>query len=102
TRVRSTEEIGERLHLPLLARLPEPPKSVRAENRLVMLNDPSSVQAEAFRMLRTNLEFVNLERGAQTVMVTSAVAGEGKSTTVANLGVALARAGRRVVLVDLD
>jgi len=102
TRVRSTEEISERLHLPLLARLPEPPKNVRAENRLVMLNDPGSVQAEAFRMLRTNLEFVNLERGAQTVMVTSAVAGEGKSTTVANLGVALARAGRRVVLVDLD
>jgi capsular exopolysaccharide synthesis family protein len=53
-------------------------------------------------MLRTNLEFVNLERDARSIMVTSAVQAEGKSTTVANLAVAYARAGRRVVLVDLD
>jgi capsular exopolysaccharide synthesis family protein len=53
-------------------------------------------------MLRTNLEFANLDLGARTIMVTSAVQGEGKSTTVANLAVALARGGRHVVLVDLD
>ena len=53
-------------------------------------------------MLKTNLEFVNVERGCRTIMITSAVKGEGKSTTVANLAVAMARAGRRVALVDLD
>jgi non-specific protein-tyrosine kinase len=53
-------------------------------------------------MLRTNLDFVNVERGARTVMVTSASQRDGKSTTVANLAVALARAGKNVVLVDLD
>jgi non-specific protein-tyrosine kinase len=67
-----------------------------------MLDEPRGVQAEAFRMLRTNLEFVRLGRGVQTVMFTSAVEQEGKSTTIANLAVALARAGQRVVLVDLD
>src|SRR5207245_1451069 len=56
----------------------------------------------AFRVLATNVDFVNLDRGARTIMVTSALRGEGKSTTVANLAVAFARSGRRVALVDLD
>jgi succinoglycan biosynthesis transport protein ExoP len=102
TRLRSASEVGERLGLPLLARLPEPPRPLRTRQRLVMRDKPQSGQAEAFRMLRTNLEFVNLERGARTIMVVSALQGEGKTTTAANLAVALARAGRRVALVDLD
>ena len=53
-------------------------------------------------MLRSNLEFVNLDRGARSILVTSALEQEGKSTTVSNLAVALARAGKRVALVDLD
>jgi Mrp family chromosome partitioning ATPase/capsular polysaccharide biosynthesis protein len=101
TRVRSTNEI-ERLGLPLLARLPEPPRRLRSRNKLVMLAEPDSVQAEAFRMLRTNLEFADVDRHARVIMVTSAVEGEGKSTTAANLAIGFARAGRRVVLVDLD
>lgn len=53
-------------------------------------------------MLRTNLEFVTFEQHAQVVMVISAAEEEGKTTTISNLAVALARAGRRVILVDLD
>jgi polysaccharide biosynthesis transport protein len=102
TRVRTAEEVGERLGLPLLARLPKPPRRLRGDSGLVMVSEPSSVHAESFRMLRTNLEFANLERGARTIMVTSAVEEEGKSTTVANLALSFALAGRRVVLVDLD
>jgi Mrp family chromosome partitioning ATPase len=67
-----------------------------------MIASPQSAEAEAFRMLRANLEFVNLDRGARSIMVTSALEKEGKSTTVANLAVALARAGQKVALVDLD
>ena len=107
TRVRNVHEIGELLGgMPLLARLPTPSKKGRPETevdtRLVMREDPTSVPAEAFRMLRTNLDFVTLDLEARSLMVTSAVEQEGKSTTVANLGIALARAGQRVVLVDLD
>jgi len=102
TRVRSAEEVAERLDLPLLARLPEPPRKLRADHRLAMLAEPTGIQAEAFRMLRTNLEFSALGKDVKTVMVTSSVEQEGKSTTIANLGVALARAGQHVVLVDLD
>jgi Mrp family chromosome partitioning ATPase/capsular polysaccharide biosynthesis protein len=102
TRVRSADEIADRIGLPLLARLPEPPARMRNESKLSMMEEPDGIHAEAFRVLRTNLEFVNLERRAQIIMVTSALEGEGKSTTVANLAVAFARAGRRVVAVDLD
>jgi Mrp family chromosome partitioning ATPase/capsular polysaccharide biosynthesis protein len=102
TRVRSAEAIGEQLQLPLLARLPQPSKKLRAENRLVMLADPSSVHAESVRMLRTNVEFASLGKKAKVIMVTSATEQEGKSTTISNLGIALARSGKHVVLVDLD
>lgn len=103
TRVRSAEEIGEKLGgLALLARVPSPSKQARAERRLVMLDDPTGTQAETFRILRTNLDFVSLDRDARTIMVTSAVEEEGKSTTIANLAIAMARAGQRVALVDLD
>lgn len=102
TRVRSAPDVSRRLGLPLLARVPEPPRRKRGKSRLIMLDDPSGSRAEVFRMLRTNLEFANLERDAGTIMITSSVGEEGKSTTIANLAVALARAGRRVVLVDLD
>lgn len=102
TRVRSADDIADRLGLPFLARLPEPPKKLQKEDRLVMLAQPSGNHAEAFRMLRTNLDFVRMDREAKTIMITSSVEQEGKSTTVANLAVALARAGQRVILVDLD
>jgi Mrp family chromosome partitioning ATPase/capsular polysaccharide biosynthesis protein len=103
TRVRTTAEVSARLGgLPLLGRLPRPPKRLQRSEKLVMLEDAASSQAEAFRMLRANLDFMTLDRDARTIMITSALEQEGKSTTVANLAVAFARAGKRVVLVDLD
>jgi capsular exopolysaccharide synthesis family protein len=67
-----------------------------------VLNDPNSAEAEPFRVLRTSIDFANLDRAAQTIMVTSALEKEGKSTVVANLAVAYARAGKTISLVDLD
>jgi Mrp family chromosome partitioning ATPase/capsular polysaccharide biosynthesis protein len=102
SRVRSAEGVGKHIRLPLLGRIPQPPRALRKEQRLVMLDDPNGPQAEAFRILRARFELANIDIGARSVMVTSGVEKEGKSTTVANLAVALARAGRRVTLVDLD
>ena len=101
-RVRSEREVEDALGLPLLGRIPKPDRKLEKAGSIVMLAEPRSIAAEPIRKLRTNIEFMNLERNARTIMVTSSVQREGKSTTIANLGVALARAGRRVVLVDLD
>jgi capsular polysaccharide biosynthesis protein len=102
TRLRSAEEVGDRLGLPLLGRLPEPPRALRSNFGLVMLQDPYTPQGETFRMLRTNIDLTNLDRRARTIMITSALEQEGKTTTAANLAVALARAGRHAILVDFD
>jgi protein-tyrosine kinase len=69
---------------------------------LLMLTEPHSPAAEAYRSLAANLQFAYADRQLQTIGVTSAAEGEGKSTTVANLAVALTQAGRRVVVVDAD
>lgn len=61
-----------------------------------------SPRAESFRQLRTNLQFANVSDKAKTVLITSSVPGEGKSTTATNLAIALAQAGQSVCLVDAD
>jgi capsular exopolysaccharide synthesis family protein len=101
TRVRSAETVAKQLDLPLLARIPHPSRSLHRQTRFLM-GDANRRHAEAFRILRTNFDLANETHCARRVMVTSAVENEGKSTTVANLGLALARAGRRVIIVDLD
>jgi succinoglycan biosynthesis transport protein ExoP len=101
-RVRSEQEIEGILGIPLLGRVPRPTRRLRTANHLVMLEEPTNVHAQTFRRLRTSLEFVNFEQRAKMIMVTSALPREGKSTTVSNLAVALARAGRDVAIADHD
>ena len=102
TRIRSVEELGERVPVPLLGTVPPLERRARRAAGLAMLEEPDSAFAEAFRMLRTNVDFANLDRDAQVIMLTSSVEGEGKSTTASNLAVAYARTGRNVILVDFD
>lgn len=66
------------------------------------LEEPTSGAAEAYRALRTSIQFLGLDRSLRTLQITSALSGEGKTTTLVNLAVALARAGQRVVVVDCD
>jgi capsular exopolysaccharide synthesis family protein len=104
-RAHSTSEIGDQLALNPLARIPAPTRRRgRSPATVAMLTDPGSPQAEAIKMLQANLELACLdrERPLTRVMFTSAVRQEGKSTTVANVAVSLAQAGRNVVVVDGD
>jgi len=71
-------------------------------NTLITVSNPRSPASEAYRALRTNLEFSNLDKALRTILVTSASAEEGKSTTLANLAVTIAQGGKKVILVDAD
>lgn len=102
TRVRSADEVAATLGLGLIGRIPTPPRSLRKRYRLAMLERTKHSHREAYSNLRTGFDLANLKLKARTIVVTSAVEREGKSTTVANLAVALARAGHHVALIDLD
>lgn len=69
---------------------------------LLTQSAPQSPRAESYRQLRTNLQFANVSGRARSVLVTSSVPGEGKSTTATNLALALAQAGQSVCLIDAD
>jgi protein-tyrosine kinase len=64
--------------------------------------EPKSPAAEAYRTLRTSIQFAGLDHKCRSIVVTSSSPGEGKSTTVANFGVVLAQTGSRVCLIDSD
>jgi non-specific protein-tyrosine kinase len=74
----------------------------QVEQDVVLLREPRSPAAEAYRSIRTNLRFSGVGGKLRSLVVTSAVPGEGKSQTSSNLAVAFAQSGRRVILVDAD
>jgi capsular exopolysaccharide synthesis family protein len=69
---------------------------------IVTLTDPTSPAAEAYRTLRINLEFAGVDEPLHTLLVTSSGPGEGKSTALANLAVAMSDGERSIILVDAD
>ncbi|MEJ5255108.1 MAG: polysaccharide biosynthesis tyrosine autokinase [Acidimicrobiales bacterium] len=88
---------------PVLAVIPRVPDwRNRSDAVLVSLEHPASPSAEAYRTLRTSVQFAGLDRPLRTLQVTSPRSQDGKSTTATNLAVALARAGQRVILIDCD
>jgi non-specific protein-tyrosine kinase len=77
-------------------------KDMANQPDLITLTNPRSPAAEAYRTLRTNLYFFSLDEALETLVVTSAAPGEGKSTTLSNLAVAMAQGEKRTLLVDAD
>jgi len=75
---------------------------VLLEDRLVTWRDPLNPVSEAYRALRTNLTFASMESPPQVIVVTSAMPGDGKTTSASNLAITLAQQGNRVLLVDAD
>jgi capsular exopolysaccharide synthesis family protein len=69
---------------------------------LIVTSDPRSAAAEAFRTLRTNIQFKSLDSPVRTLLVTSSAPEEGKSTVAANLAASLAQTGAAVIAVDCD
>ena len=88
---------------PVLATVTVVPSWRKKANRTVIaVSDPTSQPAEAYRSLRTSLQFARQDRPLRTLLVTSPSAGDGKTATVVNLGAVFAQAGARTVLVSCD
>lgn len=71
-------------------------------HRLIIDASPKSAISESYRMLRTNIQFAQIDKSIKKILITSTCPGEGKSTTISNLGIAFAQEGKKVVLVDAD
>ena len=72
-------------------------ESHNGHSSLIALRDPRSLAAEAYRTLRTNIQFSSLDKPLHTLLATSTAPDEGKSTTLANLAVTMAQAEQRVI-----
>lgn len=95
--ISSSEELEELYRVPVLMRLP---RTRRLGSHGAGL--PNSPEAEAFRILRSNLRFINVESGLQSILVSSPTAGDGKSTVAYGLASTMAELGDSVVLVEAD
>jgi capsular exopolysaccharide synthesis family protein len=71
-------------------------------NPLIVHTSPKSTRAEAFRQLRTNIQFIEAAEVRKSLVVTSSIPSEGKSSTIANLAIAMADTGAKVLLIDCD
>jgi len=98
--IRTFEDVGRVIGAPALGTI-EYDKAIPSQPLLTSLPDHHP-RLEAIRILRTNLQFVDVDRSVKVIVVTSSVPGEGKSTTAANLALALAQSGNRVALVEGD
>ena len=95
--IKDPQEVQKRFDLPVIGVVP-----VVEGNKLFSLSDPRSPPAEAFRTLRTNIQYSSIDKPVKSILVTGANPYCGKTTISSNLGVTLARSGAKVLLVDAD
>jgi non-specific protein-tyrosine kinase len=100
--IKTQEEVSGVLDLATLGNVTRIPGIKGLRDGLISLSKPRSPLVEAYRALRTNVQFSLVANPAATMLVTSANPKEGKTTTLANLGVVMAQAGKRVILADTD
>lgn len=99
--IKTPDDVDRVIDLPILGGISRIQGEEYAE-KLVTAREPRSPIAEAYRVLRTNIQFSSVDDPTRTLMVTSPGPTEGKSITLANLAVVLAQSGRKVVVVDTD
>ncbi|MEM8926085.1 MAG: polysaccharide biosynthesis tyrosine autokinase [Actinomycetota bacterium] len=100
--IKSPADIAAMTDLPLLATIPKAKRVRKQPVELASLQDPEGIVADGYHKLRSALEFLSFDKNIASIMVTSANASEGKSTTAANLSSTLASVGKRTLLVDVD
>ena len=98
-KVMQAEEIHQSVSIPVVSQL----SYIDTESSIVVVDKAKTAIAEQFRRLRTNLHFLHgSKKTGRVTLITSSISGEGKSFVTANLGILLAGAGRRTIILDLD
>lgn len=101
--IKNEEDIEREIKVPVLGCVPKySNKNGERTSDLIITQDSKSGISEAVRTLRTNLQFTSIDKKMKTILVTSSVPSEGKSFVAANLAVALAQSGHKVLLIDSD
>ncbi len=101
TTVKTPAEAKELSGAPVLGIVPEDPHA--KENPLLLsTSEDKSGRAESYRQVRTNLQFLGVDKATRTLVITSAIPEEGKTTTACNIAIAVAESGLRVILVEAD
>ncbi len=100
TRVRSAEVVAAVTTAPLLGQIGRFPRT--RDTRPVMIRNPNGEEAEAFRRVRAGLRFASVDRDVRSILITSSVPAEGKTTLAINIALAVAETGARVLLIDAD
>lgn len=113
--IKSVEEVEKKLKLTIYGSIPHFPEQISNTNldstqegrkhrqtKLFTQLDPRSSIAEAYRSLRTNIQFAELEKPLKTILITSTGPAEGKSTTAANIAISIAQTGLKTLLLDCD
>jgi len=98
--IKTSAEVNKLLKLPVIGHIAEIEKS--KNDGTYLTKNPRSMVAEAFRGLRTNLEFVAVDKPLKVILVTSAAVGDGKTSLAAGLATIMAQGGKTVLLVDAD
>ncbi len=99
--INALEEIGQYTDAALLGIIPKYKREIPVSQLLVDKN-PKSVMSEAFRSIRTNLQFITSENESKIMAITSTISGEGKTFNAINLAGVIAFSGKKVVIIDLD
>ena len=100
-KIKSEEDVTHGTSVTLLGSIPNI-KDDKEKDKIKVFLSPKSALAEAFRNLRTNLQFMPIESKSHVISVTSTVGGEGKTTTCINLGGIMSMAGKKTVVLNLD
>jgi capsular exopolysaccharide synthesis family protein len=105
--IKTPEDVENVLNMPVIGYIEDTAYISKSnkenlENQLFVSTQPRSMVSEAMRVIRTNLEFLAIDQPLQTILVTSAIPGEGKSTIAANLALIMGQSGKKTLLVDAD
>lgn len=102
TRLHGEDQITDFLDLPIIGHVPPVGRKAREKGVLETLTEPTGLTAEAYRLLRSNLDFAAVGEEIKTMLVSSSLQGEGKSVVSCNLAITMAAAGKRIILIDAD